>query len=218
MLDSEHAEPMLAYLEKYEYATPQHVVLSLLWHTMLRVGAARALDLRDYDREERFLAVVDRADTGTPIKNGKGGQRLVALSGQICATLDDYIRDRRRDVTDVHGRKPLLTSAQGRMSRSTIRRYCYEYSRPCEIGLDCPHGMDPETCDYAPSDEASKCPSSVSPHPFRRGAITHYLANDVPETAVSQRANVSPDVLEQHYDQRTSKEKMEQRRGYLENI
>ena len=78
--------------------------------------------------------------------------------------------------------------------------------------------MDRETCDYAPSDEASKCPSSVSPHPFRRGAITHYLANDVPETAVSQRANVSPDVLEQHYDQRTSKEKMEQRRGYLQNI
>lgn len=61
-------------------------------------------------------------------------------------------------------------------------------------------------------------PSSVSAHPFRRGGITHYLANDVPETTVSQRANVNPDVIEQHYDQRTAKEKMEHRQQYLDKI
>ncbi|MDZ7730612.1 MAG: hypothetical protein U5K37_06370 [Natrialbaceae archaeon] len=40
----------------------------------------------------------------------------------------------------------------------------------------------------------------------------------MPETAVSDRANVSTKVIEKHYDQRTEKEKMEQRRQYLINI
>ena len=217
-LEQEDAEAMLAYLERFEYASTQHVALSLLWHTMLRLGAIYALDLDDYDREERFLSIVHRPDTGTPIKNGNSGQRLVALSGEICTLLDDYILGRRKDETDEYGRKPLLTSVNGRMSKNTIRGYCYDYSRPCMTGQDCPHGRERETCEFVPSDKSSKCPSSVSPHPFRRGGITHYLANDVPETTVSQRANVSPDVIEQHYNQRTAKEKMEQRRQYLGNI
>jgi len=65
---------------------------------------------------------------------------------------------------------------------------------------------------------AGKCPSSVSLHAFRRGSITRHLNSDVPETAVGDRANVSQDVLEQHYDQRSEREKMEQRRQYLDNI
>ena len=49
-------------------------------------------------------------------------------------------------------------------------------------------------------------------------SITKHLNSDVPETAVGDRANVSQDVLEQHYDQRSEREKMEQRRQYLDNI
>lgn len=59
-------------------------------------------------------------------------------------------------------------------------------------------------------------PVERQPAPFRRGAITHYLHSNVPETAVSDRANVSAEVIDQHYDQRTRKEKMEQRRQYLD--
>jgi len=40
----------------------------------------------------------------------------------------------------------------------------------------------------------------------------------VPENVVGDRANVSKDVLDQHYDQRTERERMEQRRGYLDDI
>ena len=219
MLESEDAEQMLAYLEKYEYATRRHVVLALLWHTMLRLGGLRALDLDDYNREEQFLAIVHRPDTGTPIKNGKSGQRLVSLSGEMCIVLNDYIRIRRQNVEDEYGRQPLVTTSRGRPGRSTISAYCYEFTRPCAVGQDCPHGKDIDDCEAASTkDDASKCPSSVSAHPIRRGGITHYLANDVPETTMSQRANVNPDVIEQHYDQRTAKEKMEQRRQYLEKI
>jgi len=44
------------------------------------------------------------------------------------------------------------------------------------------------------------------------------LTADVPEPVVSDRANVSPDILETHYDRRTEREKMEQRRDYLQGI
>lgn len=48
------------------------------------------------------------------------------------------------------------------------------------------------------------------------GSITHSLNSDMPDKVVSDRANVSPKVIEQHYDRRTEQERMEQRREYLD--
>jgi integrase len=218
MIEAEDAETMLAYLERYEYASIRHVTASLLWHTMIRMGAARALDVEDYDPEEQSLRIRHRPETGTPIKNKARGERMLAISGDLCLVLDDWIRERQPDVTDDHGRRPLLATKHGRVADSTIRMYCYQVTRPCAYGQECPHDREPDECEAAGNEEAAKCPSSVSPHPFRRGAITHYLHSDVPETAVSDRANVSTEVIDQHYDQRTQKEKMEQRRQYLDRI
>lgn len=218
MLVPNDAEELLTYLETYQYASVEHVTLTLLWRTMMRRGAAHGLDVDDYHPEDQCLEIVHRPDTDTPIKNGKRGQRLVALSGKTCNLLDDWLRERRPDVTDEHERTPLLASSRGRLARSTIGKYCYRWTRPCAFGRDCPHDRDLDTCEARENGQESKCPSSVSPHPFRRGSITHHLNNDVPETAVGDRANVSQDVLERHYDQRTKREKMEQRRQYLDNI
>lgn len=123
MLDGEDAEEILEYLETYEYASVEHVTPSLLWRTMLRRGAAHSLDVRDYDPEDQFLEVVHRPDTGTPIKNGGSGERLIALSGKVCLLLDDWLRDRRPDVVDDHGRRPLLASSRGRTAKSTLAKY-----------------------------------------------------------------------------------------------
>lgn len=38
---------------------------------------------------------------------------------------------------------------------------------------------------------------------------------DMPEKVVSNRANVSQAVIDQHYDRRTEREKMEQRREFI---
>lgn len=53
------------------------------------------------------------------------------------------------------------------------------------------------------------------PHNIRRGAITEFLADDVPQRAVSDRADVSGQILDQHYDQRTEIGKAEQRREWF---
>jgi integrase len=217
-LEAEEAEEVLAYLRKYQYASIEHVTLTLLWRTMMRRGAVKSLDIGDYNREEQYLDTKHRPDSGTPLKNKNDGERMIALDDKTCELLDDWIEDRRPDITDEYGRKALLATNYGRIHESTVQAYVYRYTRPCVYQASCPHGRDEESCEALPRDAASKCPSSVSPHAVRRGAITHHLRQDIPERAVSDRANVSLDVLEQHYDQRSKRDKMEQRREFLNRI
>ncbi|WP_433628345.1 tyrosine-type recombinase/integrase [Halomicrococcus sp. NG-SE-24] len=217
-LTSDEAEDVLEELEKYQYASLKHVTLALLWHTMMRRGAARALDVQDFHPSERYLEVVHRPESETPLKNKQRGERLVALPGQMCDLLTDWIENKRPDTVDEFGREPLLATEQGRIHVGTIQHYAYLFTRPCLYSGVCPHGRDIETCEATERDRASKCPSSVSPHAIRRGSITHALNQEMPEKAVSDRANVSKDVLEQHYDRRSEREKMEQRRRFIEML
>lgn len=44
MLESEHADEVLRYLAKYEYASYEHVAIAIMWHTMCRLGrSARSM-------------------------------------------------------------------------------------------------------------------------------------------------------------------------------
>jgi len=115
MLDPEDGETVLDYLRKYEYASLEHVTAELLWRSSLRRGAAVALDVDDYDAGTEQLAVRHRPETGTPIKNKGRGERVIALQGSLCELLDDWIADQRPDMTDEHGREPLLATTQGRI-------------------------------------------------------------------------------------------------------
>ncbi|ELZ12526.1 integrase domain-containing protein SAM domain-containing protein [Halovivax asiaticus JCM 14624] len=220
VIHTDEANEILDHLERYEYATVEHVVWVILAETGMRMGAAHALDVRDYqhDSEQPHLTVRHRPETDTPIKNGQNGERPIAIDPDVCAVLDDYIKHRRPDVTDGHGREPLLASSQGRLSKSTIRTYVYKWSRPCVIGQPCPDDREPDECEaVANLDQASKCPASVTPHPIRRGYITRLLGAGVPIDIVSERCNVSPGVIEEHYDVRSADEKMRQRQDVLRN-
>ena len=217
MLDVDRAEQILAYLEKYEYASRPHVALTLMWHTMMRVGEIHALDCSDYDPINQSVEVLHRPDSGTTLKNQTKGERFVALSDEVCELLDDWLEYTRPAVTDDNGRDPLITTPEGRAHTTTLRGDCYRYTRPCMVTQECPHERDIDTCEATSYDEASKCPSTVSPHAIRRGGITHALQEGWPMKAVGDRANVSEAVLSMHYDSRTEEEKMEQRREYLDD-
>ena len=162
-LQSESAEKVLARLEKYYYAELGHVIITLLWRTMMRRASVIALDVDDYNADEQYLTVKHRPETGTQLKNGKNGERFVALRDDTCTLLDDWLADRRPDVSDEHGREPLLATKQGRPHPNTISSYAYATTRPCTYG-ECPHERDVTDCEAAQSrNEAYGCPR-VSAH------------------------------------------------------
>jgi len=143
---------------------------------------------------------------------------MVALSQYLCEVLEDWIEHNRPEVTDENDREPLFASEQGRLTIATMRERVYTVTHPCYYGDHCPHDRRERDCEATKYGYRSKCPSSVSPHSIRRGAITHFLTEDVPEKVVSDRMDVGQDVLDKHYDRRTEEVKVEQRRGYLDGI
>ena len=218
VLELDEIEEILDYLYKFEYAHRRHATFQLMWHTCIRMGSLISLDLDDYQPNRQRIRLRHRPDTGTPLKNGSDGERLINLSDQMCEVLDDYIAVHRNDVTDEHGREPLFTSPSKRLYDTLLRKDMYAITRPCHIGLDCPHDRDPETCDAAHKRHASKCPSSMSPHPLRRAAITYHLNQEWPKEKLSERANVTVSVLDTHYDARSEDEAAATRKQYLENL
>lgn len=85
-------------------------------------------------------------------------------------------------------------SSAGRGHACDQRRGRSRWGLQRTAGVTKGDGRDPNECMATENHREGKCSSSVSPHPFRRSAITHYLYSDVPETAVSDRANVSTEI------------------------
>lgn len=216
-LDDELADAALGYLERYEYASRDHVVLAILWHTGIRLGTLRAFDVGDYDPEAPCLEVRHRPETGTPLKNGKAAERSINVGTKYARIIEDYLADRRHEATDEFGREPLISSEQGRLTEAPIRETVYRWTRPCLFG-DCPHDREPDDCEAVGTRRYNACPSSRSPHGVRRGALTRMLRQGTPEQVVSDRSDVSGDVLEQHYDRRTERERMEIRRKFIKDL
>jgi site-specific recombinase XerD len=214
LLNTDRAQSILHYMDRYRYASREHVIFAILWHTGIRVGTLRALDVQDFDPENRCLDVQHRPKTDTPLKNGEAARRSIAVGERYCQVIQDYIDHHRHDVTDEYNREPLITSSQGRLTQTPIRRIVYRWTQPCRMG-ECPHDKDPKTCEWTQRDELSKCPSARSPHDIRRGSITRQLRDGTPEEIVSERSNASEDVLDQHYDERSEREKMELRREFV---
>lgn len=190
-----------------------------MWHTCFRMGTVVGLDLDGYLPDQNRIKVRHRPETDTPLKNGIEGQRIVNLADRVTDVLDDYIRINRNDVTDDNGRSPLFTTRHGRVSRTAVRKNFYGITRPCVVTGSCPHNRCIEECEAAvQKKKASSCPSSRSPHPIRRAAITYHLNRDWPSEKVSERANVSTDVLDEHYDNRTEGDRAQGRKQYLDNL
>ena len=219
-LPRDEAKEVVAHLGKFEPFSKEHVVWVLLAETGIRQSTLYAFDLGDYHSEERYIEAVNREENGTRLKNGDDSEREISLSSEACQVLDGYIQAKRNDVKDDYGRRPLLTTHNGRLHKSTIRKYVYAWSRPCAIGEECPLDEEPRECTAAKThNTAYKCPGSVSPHPIRKGYITHLRANGVPTAdVISERCDVDPDTIEKWYDMCMESERREARRSYVEGL
>ncbi|ELY46678.1 tyrosine-type recombinase/integrase [Natronorubrum sulfidifaciens] len=214
IVTADRANTILAHHSKYEYAKLHHAFLKLLFETGMRMGAAQSIDLTDTHTDAQYIELRHRPHTDTTLKNAERGERTVSISPGLSQVLQDYIDTHRHDVED-NGRKPLLTTDFGRIKKSTMRQEMYRLTRPCTYGIECPHDRIPDECEGMKSRTPYKCPSSEAPHAVRRGAITHYLSEDTPARVISDRMDVSEDVLDEHYDARDETSKMQQRREHL---
>lgn len=208
----ERIPPIMEYLERYEYASRDHVQLLLIWHCGARTGGLRALDLRDLDLDSRepMIRFRHRPDTGTPLKNDLKSERSNRIGEDVARTLQDYIDGPRNEVVEEDDRRPLLTGDE-RLSTSAIRNATYRWTQPCAIGHECPHDRDPDTCDWTCRNQASKCPSSRSPHDWRKARVTKYRNDDVPRGIVSDRLDASEKVLDKHYDRASDRKRAKRR-------
>ncbi len=214
-LHTDRAEDILNHLKKFQYASRRHVVFALLWHTGMRLGTLRSIDLQDFQPDSGCIDIKHRPDEDTPLKNKGAAERSISVSEQYCKIIQDYIQHHRHDVSDDYGREPLITSKYGRLTSTPIRQIINRITQPCYVG-ECPHDKNPETCEYQNWNNLQNCPSSRSPHTIRRGSITHHLRKGAPQVVVEGRCDVSSDILEKHYDERTDREKMESRRKWLD--
>jgi len=238
-LSAKRAENILKSLERYDFASRDHALFALAWHTAMRLGALRSLDLRDCYLEEDdldrlghegdvdeedfdeleapFVYVRHRPQLDTPLKNQGDGERPVALSDEIGELLREYIEVSRPKVEDDHGRKPLFSSRKGsgRMSKGAIRSRFNIVTQPCRYGT-CPHDRDQDTCEALEHGYESRCPSSRSPHRIRTGAITNHRNEDWPPEVLAERVNATPEVIRTHYDEPDLLKRMESRRSYME--
>jgi hypothetical protein len=138
--------------------------------------------------------------------NPRPDSLVVGMDEGLRSTLFVSHPDHVPPVTD---REPLFATRHGRMVRQTIRAIVYKTTAPC---------FRNEPCDGRTGSDSKKCPEAVSPHAIRRGSSTHFLTEGVPVEIVGDRRDVSRKVLKKHYDERSEEVKLEQRRGYLDNI
>lgn len=218
-LSADRAEAILDYLRQHHYASRQHVVFMILWKTAMRRSALRALDVDDLRPDDHALVLKHRLDEGTALKNGEKGERWVYVGPRCFNTIADYVDNPdRHEKTDDYGRRPLITTTQGRATGDSIYIWVNQLTQPCLIA-ECPHDVEEDECEAkGKRNYASRCPSARSPHGIRRGSITHHLKKDVTPETVSERCDVSLEVLYKHYDVRTNREKMSVRKRHLGDL
>lgn len=237
-LGADRAQALLETLGNFEYASFDHALLALLWHTGMRLGSVQALDVEDcYLDEDDLDRLPHRVEGGgdvldeveppfvyvhhreeTPLKNQEQGERAVALLPDVGEVLAAYIRVNRPECSE-DGRRPLFVTneSRGRASKSTLRRRVYITTQPCRYG-ECPHGRDPQDCQALEHGFESRCPSSVKPHAIRTGAITHHLDRGWSKTDLGARVNASAEVIDTHYDWPNKVRRMESRRPLLDSL
>lgn len=81
----------------------------------------------------------------------------------------------------------------------------------------CPHDREIEKCEAAQMKKnAPSCPSSISLHPIQHGSITYHIDRGWPKEKLSERVDVSVEVLNKHYDARKKEQERQGRKEFFD--
>jgi integrase len=221
-ISPDRMQKILLQLKEYHRASLEHVVMLLLWQGP-RSGAIRNLDVKHchFEGEDLYIELTHRPEQGLTLKNGykdkKQAERPVTLKQDHAEIIQEYIEYNRKQATDRYGNEPLLTTNNGRIGESLLRHIVYQWTCPAAIGDDCDiHDRRPRRW------ESDKCrdenPGMASPHSIRKAAITHWCNRKIKPDIVSQRMNVSLDVIRKHYDDPSNEEAAARQRGAIEKL
>lgn len=130
IFDAERAKELPEHLAKYRYASLEHTALAFLWETGMRVGAAHSVDLANLDFDNECVELVHRPNQETTLKNGNSGERLIALSSDLTELLANHVETNRNEVIGEQDLKPLFTTRQGRICRTSMRRLINRITAP----------------------------------------------------------------------------------------
>lgn len=217
------AQQILQHLSTYEYATRKHAAFRFMWDTGCRASGAIAIDIDDLGTNPRngepTVKFRNRRQKGTALKNGQKSERTIMISRELRDLLQDYIDARRDAVEDEYGRQPLFTTPSGRVSRQVLYKDTVALTRPCVYAGFCPDGREIDACEAAQRKKsAMSCPENSSLHPIRRGSITDHINRGWPKEELSERVDVSVEVLEKHYDARTEQDALERREEFRDLV
>lgn len=92
-------------------------------------------------------------------------------------------------------------------------------TRPCYYTDGCPHDREIEECEAVGHyNTASKWPSSQSPPTLRFGEATKNLNDGMPEELASDRMDMTPEVLRDHYNAQTEEDKRSLQREFINDF
>lgn len=201
-IPEERAEKIIGHLAEFDYASRKMVEFLLIYHVGFRQSGLRSVDCDDVLPRDGIIEVRNRpAETGLRLKRGKKGERNINVSDGVMRVVRDYINSERKEPKD--GSDALLTSAQGRITKTTLYRDITALTACGECGFS--------------RRNKYKCPESIGPHDLRRVAITRMRDRGMTWETIGGRVNAKPETLKKHYDSPTREEAAKRRREEVLN-
>ena len=120
---------ILNNLRRYHYASREHVLFEILVECDRQPEYICHLDISDFhpDPPSPYLSFLDQNDRKATVGDGKNHKEKFSISSDLVYLINDYLNDKRIEQSS-GGRKPLITTKNGRIPKSAVRVFLYQWT------------------------------------------------------------------------------------------